>query len=339
MAFKRVTMQDIADACGLSRNTVSKVFNGRGSVPEATRQLVLARARDLGYSQSPAEPEAREKGSIALLAQHKLLSHSFGAFFITSFTDRISRAGFTMKYFEISAPEIAQRRLPSRLELEDTAGILTIELFDRGYLDMLCTLGKPTVVVDGFARAGETLMDCDYISMENRASEAALVRRMLRAGARRVGFVGDVEHCNSFYERWQGCCLALSEAGLSFDRSCSILAEDSELYGDPAWLGLQLDAMPALPDGFACANDYLAIHLMTALKKRGLRIPGDVMVAGFDGTLEASLVEPALSTAQIPGKEIGAMAAALLCARIRTPDQPLRRVYVQSAPVPGASIR
>ena len=48
MAMKRITMQDIADACGLSRNTVSKVFNDRGSVPEATRQQVLAKARELG---------------------------------------------------------------------------------------------------------------------------------------------------------------------------------------------------------------------------------------------------------------------------------------------------
>ena len=49
MAVKRVTMQDIAAACGLSRNTVSKVFNERGSVPEGTRRLVLAKARELGY--------------------------------------------------------------------------------------------------------------------------------------------------------------------------------------------------------------------------------------------------------------------------------------------------
>ena len=49
MALKRVTMQDIADACGLSRNTVSKVFNGRGSVPEPTKRLVLEKAQALGY--------------------------------------------------------------------------------------------------------------------------------------------------------------------------------------------------------------------------------------------------------------------------------------------------
>ena len=84
MARKRITTQDIAQACGLSRNTVSKVFNDRGAVPEETRRLVLDKARQLGYTQLPAE--SGQGRSIALLTQHKLLSHNFGAFFITSFT-------------------------------------------------------------------------------------------------------------------------------------------------------------------------------------------------------------------------------------------------------------
>ena len=57
MANKRVTMQDIADACGLSRNTVSKVFNGRGAVPPGTRSLILQKASELGYG-LPAQEKA-----------------------------------------------------------------------------------------------------------------------------------------------------------------------------------------------------------------------------------------------------------------------------------------
>jgi len=111
MSRKRVTMQDIADACGLSRNTVSKIFNDRGSVPEATRKLVLAAAQELGYHQHPDETTDAEsgKGNLAVLTQHKLLSHNFGAFFITSFTDQISRSGYTLKLYEVSPREIAEK--------------------------------------------------------------------------------------------------------------------------------------------------------------------------------------------------------------------------------------
>jgi LacI family transcriptional regulator len=342
MALKRVTMQEIADACGLSRNTVSKIFNDRGSVPEATRKRVFRKAQELGYYQRPEEAEApggTVGGNIALLTQHKFLSHNFGAFFITSFTDQICRSGYTMKMYEVDPGEIAEKRLPPHLDLEQTAGILVIELFDREYLDMICSLKKPTVFVDGYARASKTLINCDLISMENVASETALVSRMIRAGARRIGFVGDAEHCNSFYERWVGYCTALGDAGLPVRRELCILEKDSVAYGDPQWLLDKLAAMPELPDAFACANDYLAIHLMTALKKRGLSIPGDVMVAGFDGSLEAAVVEPSLSTAQIPSAEIGRLAAALLSERIQSPACPFRWTYVKTTPVWGKSTR
>ena len=341
MALKRITMQDIADACGLSRNTVSKIFNGRGSVPESTKKLVLGKARELGYYQLPEHGAPREGdgGSIALLTQHKLLSHNFGAFFITSFTDQISRSGYTMKMYELSPKEIAAKSLPPHLTLEETAGLLGIELFDRQYLEMICSLGKPTVFVDGYARASKALISCDFVSMENVASETLLVNRMIAAGARRIGFVGDFEHCNSFYERWVGYSMALSEAGLPIDRELCILDEDSDSYGDCEWLLGKLAAMPRLPDAFACAHDYLAIHLMTALKKMGLSIPADVMIAGFDGSLEASVVSPSLATAQIPSAEIGRLAASILSNRIQFPDSPFRWTYVKSTPILGGSIR
>ena len=233
MALKRVTMQDIADACGLSRNTVSKVFNGRGIVPESTQKMVLAKAQELGYHQLPSgsNRNAREaQGSIALLTQHKLLNHGFGSVFMTSFTDQLSRAGFSLKIFEISPQELAARQLPPRLDLEDTIGFLGIELFDKQYLDLICSLNKPTVFVDAHAHACRDLLSCDVISMENVGNEHLLVTRMIKAGAKRIGFVGDIEHCNSFYERWVGYFLALRDAGLKIDQSFCILAEDSEDY-------------------------------------------------------------------------------------------------------------
>ncbi|MGX8698747.1 MAG: LacI family DNA-binding transcriptional regulator [bacterium] len=338
MALKRVTMQDIADACGLSRNTVSKIFNGRGNVSEATRKAVLTKAAELGYNQLIREA-AGEGGSIALFTQHKLFSHNFGAFFITSFTDQICRAGYTIQMYEVSDEEIAARRLPPHLTLEETAGILLIELFDRDYLDMVVSLGLPVLTVDGFAHIGETVKKCDFISMENTAAVFALIDRLLRGGARSVGFVGDTQHCNSFYERWIGFRVALERGGLTIDRSQCILEKDSDLYGDVDWLTAKLDAMPRLPEAFVCANDFLAVRLMAALKRRGLAIPGDIMVTGFDGSVESAMVEPPLTTAQIPGSDIGKIAAAMLIERIQDPERTFRSTYITSTPLFRASTR
>ena len=343
MALKRVTIQDIADACGLSRNTVSKVFNNRGAVPEATKKAVIQKAQELGYYQLPEEAmetiAAPQNRNIALLTQHKLLSHNFGAYFITSFTDQICRSGYTLKMFEISLKEIEAKKLPPHLSLDETAGILCIELFSKPYQEMICSLGLPCAFVDGYARTNKSLMECDFISMENYAATLCLVERLIAAGAKRIGFVGDKEHCNSFYERWTAYSAALADAELTLDRSLCILEKDSDSYGNVEWLLTRLKAMPTVPDAFVCANDFLAIHIMAALKRMGLSVPEDVMVTGFDGSPEASMVEPTLTTATIPSTDIGRLSAMLLTDRIQHPDHPCRWTNVKSTPIWGGSTR
>ena len=139
--------------------------------------------------------------------------------------------------------------------------------------------------------------------------------------------------------RWLACRTVVEEAGLSFPDECSILAEDSDNYGNTDWLIRQLDRMPFIPDAFVCANDYLAIHLMTALKRKGLSIPNDVMVTGFDGSPESTLVDPPLTTAEIPSTDIGRSAALALISRIESPNTPYAFIYYKTVPIFRASTR
>ena len=341
MTNKRVTMQDIADACGLSRNTVSKAFNGRGAVPAGTRDLILKKAAELGYGLPAAESAAAPSvgGSIALLTSNMPEGYHFGTFFVTSFTDQICRAGCTLKMYEISAEELQKKQLPPHFDPEQTAGIVAIELFDSDYLNMICELGLPTIMIDSPTHALIRPFPCDFVSMENVASMSTVMERLIALGARRIGFVGDKEHCGSFYERWFGYRMALERAGLTLDQRFCILAPDASPYDDPDWLIAQMRRMPALPDAFVCANDYLAIHLMGAVKRMGLSIPDDIMVTGFDGTPQSALTDPALTTVQIPSAEIGRMAADILLSRIRSPEQPHSWMHVRTNPVWRKSTR
>ncbi len=340
MALQRVTMQDIADSCGLSRNTVSKIFNDRGTVPEATRKIVLEKARELGYRQLPDEEPAKDEPrnqNIALFTSHMPSDYHFGTFFVPAFAAQLSRAGYTLMMYELTEEEFTQNRLPAHISLEQTAGILGIELFSKPYLEMICRLGIPAIFVDAYTGANTSLLKYDLISMENVASTIAMVNRIIESGAWRLGFVGDLDHCNSFHERWIGFNLAIEKAGLTLDRDLSILDRDGPEYSDPEWYIEKLRKMPVLPDGLMCANDYIALHVMAALKQMGVSIPGRVMVAGFDGTPQSAVVEPALTTAQIPGADIGRLAAEILLNRLENPDRPYRTTYVNTVPLLRAS--
>lgn len=329
-------MQDIADACNLSRNTISKVFNGRGAVPEVTRKMVLQKARELGYYQIFGEEmpkTAAHNQNIALITCKMPTDYHFGTLLIPAFTERLSRFGYTLTMYEISETELHQNILPPHMLLDQTAGILCIELFVKDYLDMLCSLNLPFISIDACIGVNNSLLNYDYISMENTASTFSLTSHMISAGARNLGFIGDINHCNSFRERWNGFCSALDSSGLVLDKRFCILSSDMSPYSDARWLMEHINQMPAIPDAFICANDYLAINLITTLKQHGISIPKDVMVAGFDDTPQSAFIEPSLTTAQIPSTYIGRIAADVLLDRIENPDQPFRSIYVKTTPL------
>lgn len=341
MAHKRITMQDIADACSLSRNTVSKIFNGKGAVPETTRRMVMQKAKELGYHQFPNDfpgsdasaAQPSHSRNIAFLTNKMPSDYHFGTFFLPVFTEYLSRAGYTLTLYEISAEELRQGSLPVHMAVEQTAGILGLELFDKQYSDMLCGLHIPIIFMDAFVRFAMFPMECDFISMENRSSTAALTAHVINSGARKLGFVGDVEHCNSFWERWAGFCFALEQAGIALEKELCVLADDSAPYDNADWLAEQIRAMPTIPDAFICANDFLALQMLSALKQMGLSVPSDIMLAGFDGTPQSAVVEPSLTTVEIPNIEIGRMAAEVLLERIENPGGPFRSIYIKTTPV------
>lgn len=339
---KKITMQDIADACGLSRNTVSKVFNGRGTVPQSTRDRVLAKAAEFGYVHSASYEEAPKPAAscnIALLTHSKPQNHYFGSLFITNFTDRICRSGFNLKVFEISQQEYESKTLPPHFMKEDISGIVVIELFDRDYTQMLCGLGIPVILIDSYVRAPGDLMRCDLVYMENYASSTALTNRMIAAGAKSIGFVGDNNHCSSFRERWNGFTSAMSDAGLPVYKELCITDDDSMPYGETEWIVSKIKSMPYIPDGFVCANDFIAIRVMKALKELGISIPSRVMVTGFDGKPESEVISPSLTTADIPSAEIGRIAADMLIERISSPGLPYKMIFLKSTPVWRESVR
>ena len=88
-----------------------------------------------------------------------------------------------------------------------------------------------------------------------------------------------------------------------------------------------------MPDALICVNDFIAIRVMTALKQLGVAIPEQIMVTGFDGTAQSAAIEPSLTTVQIPGAEIGRIAAGMLLNRIANPCRPPISVYAKTTPI------
>ncbi len=336
----RVTLQEIADALGMSRNTVSRALNNSGSVSADTRNKICQMATAMGYKQFTAieTTPARKAGTISVSkdkTEIALFTHSFpgashsGAKLLEAFQNRIDSLGFKLSINIIKDYEIDNLCLPANLNLDNIAGILCIELFSLDYSRFLCSQNIPVLFVDTPIMQKSSL-EADTLYMENLSSVYRLINSLIAAGKRSISFVGDRFHCQSFSERWQAYVLALTDNGIGVRNDLCILDDDSSPYYDPAFIAERIRSFNALPEVFFCANDFLATSTIKALKLLGKRIPEDVLVCGFDNSPEATIIEPNLTTIKIHSSSMGYTAADLLLARIANPSTPYKKTYIET---------
>lgn len=335
----KVTLQDIADALGISRNTVSRALNNTGSVSDSTRNKIFQKATEMGYKQftlvSPfsapsSTPPSGSANEIALFTHSFPSTSHFGTKLLNSFQKKIGDFGYKLSIYLIRDYEIEQLCFPMNFNQEHTAGILCLELFSESYSEFLCKQHLPLLFVDTVFNHNDLNLQADLLYMENQTSVYLMLRDFINNGYRNISFIGDRFHCQSFYERWKAYCSAMTNHNISVNVDNNILDSDSSPYGDADWLSRRIKMLPALPDVFFCANDYLAISTLKALKQLNLSVPDDVLLCGFDDAPEATIVEPTLTTIRIHSSSMGFTAAELLLSRISHPDMPYRTTYVKT---------
>ena len=336
--MKRTTIQDIADSLGVSRNTVSKAINNSDGLADATREKILQKAVEMGYKQFsyvaslsgndaprfvPASVLERPgaAGEIAVFtANLPVLSNHFAIPMIDRFKQEISQLGYTLKVYNVDRDNLAQHTLPAAFSEEHSCAVMCVEMFDRAYDEMVCGLGLPVLFVDGpNKRFGESL-PADQLYMDNSTGITKLVNEMLRKGRRKIGFIGDYEHCQSFFERYVAFRSAMTLAGVPVDETFCIKSNTTDLDA-------RLAALPEMPDLFICANDFIAVDIMQLLRKLGKSVPEDVLLSGFDDAPESRIITPALTTVHIHTQIMAFTAVHLLMTRMKEPALDYRTVY------------
>ncbi|MBE0344234.1 LacI family transcriptional regulator, partial [Paenibacillus sp. 28ISP30-2] len=145
----KVTIQDIADALGISRNTASKALNGVENIPAVTRDKVIKKAVELKYKQfSYMETASEKQGNIALLTCNLPNSSHFGSLLISGLEKEISNQGYTLSIYFVRENDINTMTLPGNFEPSNVAGIFCIEMFSKEYSKLITDLGIPTIFID-----------------------------------------------------------------------------------------------------------------------------------------------------------------------------------------------
>lgn len=338
----KVTIQDIANELQLSRNTVSKAINNTGVLADATREKILRKAAEMGYKQFAYLPLFQEdtakaaehsilpsdKREIAMLTTQFLSSSHFSSMMLDRFQSEIEHLHSCTTIHRISPIELKEKKLPSSLNIERTAGIICIEVFDYDYAQMLCDLDVPLLFVDTPVMDMRPPLKVDRLYMENRIEVQNAVAHMVQRGKKRISFAGDKNHCQSFFERYMAYKDAVEYFGLTEGLSTCAMPSGQQNY--PVSLYETIRRFKTMPDAFVCANDFVAMDLVKALNELGYSVPDDIWVCGFDDSQEASYFAPRLTSIHIHGQIMGYTAANLLMTRIEEPSLNYRTVYTET---------
>jgi LacI family transcriptional regulator len=305
---RRVTVRDIAAHSGVSIATVSRVLNGQTRVLPETRDLVLRTAERLRARRpgSGAGPGSRSVPGAVYLRCPYLLTDYFGLI-VSSIAETLALHG---RAVVLDAGTAAQQAsvlpsLPSRPGTEGAIVILPPEPGEQ--LTALRAAGFPFVVVDPRTPVPR---DIAAVSAAHFAGARNVTAHLTGLGHRRIGVIAGPHNWLAGQARLAGHASALAEAGALHPAELTRAGEPTTEFGYRV-AGDLLD-LPQRPTALACFNDKTAVGALAAAAERGLRVPADLSVTGFDDIDLAQATSPMLTTVRQPLAEMGRMAVSLL---------------------------
>lgn len=327
----QVTIQEIARQLNLSRSTVSKALNGN-NVPAKTKNAVLQKAVELGYKSFDFVSRQHTKkkyDKILILSSKTLICANYYVYLIRGIEAEAQKNGLEVLQY-IFRPHSDFEMLKDYIKQFEVDGIICIEFFSEKSISEILSLRIPILFIDFSYRMQHRDEYFDVLLMESFEAVKTTCDMLLEKGVSTIGFIGNPYHCKSFNERYLGMREALHEHGLAERPDLCILQDSSFAYGDSTALAQQLLQLKQLPDCFVCANDFIALALLKALKQIRAAKRRDISIIGFDNIPESNLCVPKLSTVHIDKTKLGNQAVRTLIERIESPTGPNRVVYIKS---------
>ena len=307
---KAVRMADIAKELNISVVSVSKALAGKSGVSEEMRAKVVALAREMGYEGSRSG-DPGGTGNIGVLVSDRFFDeNTFYTSLYRSLVLSSGGEGLTCMMEIVSQEAERAANLPALITGRKVDGLILMGNLESAYLQVVVNSGFPCVLLDFHALNGT--LDC--VISDNLEGGCALTEHLLAQGRREIGFVGSIRAASSIMDRYLGYQRALRLAGVVPREDW--LLEDRDQEG--RFIPIQLPQ--ELPGAFLCSCDEVAFNLIEALRQRGLRVPEDAAVCGYDDFRYATLSPPPLTPYRVDVEQMAKTAVECLAARVRQED-------------------
>lgn len=305
------TIKDVAQLAGVSVSTVSKYING-GTVRKEKREPIRSAIAQLDFRVNPIARslKVRRSHSIGVLLPY-LSAPFFSSVFLAS--DKVLRErGYHCMISCYNADHGLERDYLNYLIGTGVDGLIYVpeNLTAEEFQEIAAHRDVPVVQVDRMIPG----VDADAVLVENKKSSCAAVSRLIEKGHKRIALVGGPSSVQTAKERLAGYLQALELYNIHYDDALVFCGELSFTFGHQSFLELMDTGTP--PTAVFSTNHDITMGIITAARERGLRIPEDVAVFGYDCVDICAVMTPPLPVVYQPEQEIGRTAAAYLIERL-----------------------
>ncbi len=309
----RPTMTDVARIAGVSQSSVSLVLNEMSGarISAETRARVREAARKIGYRlpntrQDLARAPAIEKDTIAFIVD-EISTSPHPVVSLDGIRDYAFEQGLLVSaHATRSNPDLESAVLRAVLRDPAIAGVIYATIFTRKVSVPRELASIPTILLNCYAEPRQHMA----IVPGEVAGGFAATAHLTSLGHRRIGFINGEPWMDAAIDRLKGYKQALATADIAYDESLVRNGDWLPLRGYEA--ALELLAIDNPPTAIFCGNDLMAIGALEAASERGLRVPQDLSVMGYDDQELARYTHPPLSTLVLPNYEMGQKAAEML---------------------------
>ncbi len=312
------SMSDVARRAGVSIATVSRVLNNNGKVRESTRILILKAIKELKYQPSRVAKRLRSKSVSGNLLGVLIpdIKNPFYVEVLEGIEEVAYRNNYALIMCNFGQDDQKERLYLEILQSEGIDGLIAAPAHENDLqLKKMVKEGLPVVCVD----RGLKDTDVDVVLVDNVRGAFQAVEHLILAGYRRIAYISGLSTIPSSLLRERGYREALAKYGVPCD-PVLVRRGDSKHQSGIQLCGELLD-LPDPPDALFAGNNLITLGALEEIHRRGLKIPKDIAIVGFDDMYWSSSLNPPLTAVRQPAGEIGRRAGELLIQRINDPQR------------------
>lgn len=303
---KQITIYDIAQKLEVSPTTVSRALNDHFSISKETTKAVKKLAHDLGYRPNTVASSLRTNKTNTIGVIMPLINRPFIASLISGIEDSANQKGYNViisQTYDSYEKEVANAQTLYSSRVAGLIVSLAMETKQYDHFYPFLQNDIPMVSIDRISTEIET----DRVIIDNYGAGFKATEHLIQMGCRRIAHFGGAQHRNIYQGRQQGYLDALRKYNLPVDEDLIVysnLSMEEGRKGAEYFLSLEQP-----PDGIFSANDSAAVSAIQYAKQKGVPIPQELAIVGFNDDPISSIIEPGLTTISHPAFDMGKIAA------------------------------